>query len=102
MVEVIAEGENAAIALDGCFGERRLAAPGLNYDVLRQIRAQDFVPSHHLLSMLLQDGLDALIEVRLQVVSARETVGSGELLDLRIGVPLVVQNLVAANVEELV
>ena len=68
VIEIIAGRKDARKAVPRSFGERLLAAPGLNHDVLRQIRIENFVPALHPLSVLRHYLLEPPIEVCLQIV----------------------------------
>jgi len=52
-VAVVAAGhcESAASAIR----QRSLSPPGLNYDVFRQIRVKDFIPTYHFFAMFHED-----------------------------------------------
>ena len=67
-IDVVAVGKNAAIALLGGFGERRLAAPRLDHDVFRHAGDEDFVPADDGFAMLGDEFLHALVEVGLQIL----------------------------------
>ena len=70
--------------------------------LLRQVGTKNFVPSQHGFSVLADDLLHPLVEVGLQIVVVLQAVGPHELLDLRIGVPLLAVYLVASDVKKLV
>ena len=60
---------------------------------------QDFVPAHHDLVVLGDDLLQPLVEVSLQVLIVFHAVSMNEFLNLRIRVPLLAVDFVAADVE---
>ena len=60
---------------------------------------QNFIPAHHGFVILGHDFLQALVEVGLQVLIVLHAVGVDEGLNLRIGVPLLAVDFVAADVE---
>src|SRR5579871_4542156 len=60
---------------------------------------KNFVPADHDLVVLCQDLFQALIEIRLQVLIVLHAVGVNVFLNLRIRVPLLAVDLVAADVE---
>ena len=79
--------------------QRGLPAPGLHDNRLGQIRMQDFIPADHGLVILGHNLLQALVEIGLQILIVLHAVGFHEFLNLRIRVPLLAVDLVAANVE---
>ncbi len=101
-IEVIAVRKDPAIALLCGRSERSGAAPGLDGDVFRQTRIQNFVPANHALAMLLNDGLEPLVEIGLQRLVALDAVRAHELLNLLVRVPLLAVHLVASNMKKLI
>ena len=59
---------------------------------------QHLVPTDHDFVVLVHDLLQALVEVRLQILVILHPVGMNELLDLRILVPTLTANLVPSDV----
>src|SRR5205823_123079 len=101
-VQVIAIRKESAVALLRGSGQRSRSTPGLNGDVLRQGRIENFVPANHAFAVLLDDWLEMPVEIRLQRLIVFEAVGALELLNLLVGVPLLAVHFVAAHVKKLV
>ena len=58
VIEIIAEGKNAAMTFLRGLCQRSRTSPGLNHCVGFQVRIQNFVPAHHGLPVFLQDLLE--------------------------------------------
>src|SRR5262249_5054872 len=98
-VEVVTERKQSAIALLRGRRQRFLSAPGFDNDGLRQVGAQNLVPSHHDLVMPGEDLLQSLVEVRLQVPIAFQSVRTDESLDIRIVIPRLAVYFVSTDME---
>src|SRR5688500_7562029 len=97
-IDVEAVRKNSVVTFACGFGERCRAAPRVNHDVFRQLRLQNFVPTDHLLAILLQDLEQARVEVSLERVVVLDPFSFHERLDRRIAVPLLAFVLVTADV----
>ena len=80
-------------------GQRLLATPGLNHNVLRQIRLQNFIPSFHALAVVRHNFFHALVEQCLQRGGVSDVVRFHELADMRLAGPGFRADLVAADVK---
>src|SRR5260370_42201725 len=93
---------NSMVALCPSLCKRSLPTPRLNHDILRHSGNKNFVPADHCFAVFSDNLLQALAEVSLQRIVVLQSVRLFELLNLRIGVPLLSVHLVAANVKILV
>src|SRR6266849_7134162 len=98
-IEVIAIRKNSVVALCRRLRQGGLPTPRLNHDILRHSGNKNFVPADHCFAMLRDNLLQALAEVSLQRLVVLQSVRFFELLNLRVGVPLLSVYLVAANVK---
>src|SRR5262249_5531213 len=55
MIQVVAQRKHSAKPLPGRGGARSLSPPGLDHNVLWQIRMENLIPSDHSLAVLLQN-----------------------------------------------
>src|SRR5436305_6895405 len=94
--------QQSAITLLGRRSQRLLTAPGLDHNVLGQIRAQDFIPSHHGFAVLAHDLLYAFVEVGLQFLVVLDSMRALELLYFRIRIPLLSIYFVTTDVEVMI
>ncbi len=101
-IEIVTIRQEPAISLAHRFGQRLLAAPGLDHNLLRQISVENLVPAHHHFSMLPDDLLQTSVEICLQIQVVLEMMAAFECPDCRIAVPLLAVDLVAADVEVLI
>src|SRR5579872_85948 len=102
-VEIVGGREDSLKAQTGSVGERFLPAPRLDQNIFRKIGIHDLVPTLHVLAVLLDDLLKALIEVRLQLVVVLEIVLFLEVGDVYALVPLgPLGHFIAADVEVLI
>ena len=100
MIQIVASGKNSRVTLPCCFGQRLLALPGLNHNVLGQIGGQHLVPALCSLAVFGDDLLDALGEISLQVVIVLDLMLAHECLNLRVFLPLLSVYFVAPDVEK--
>src|SRR6266404_2129981 len=101
-VQIVAVRKDSAETLLCRQGERRLPPPGLNHDVLRHARHQHFVPADNDFSVFDHQLLDAPAEIRLQRVVVLDSVVSYVRLNLRVRVPFLAVDLVAADMKEVI
>ncbi len=101
-IQIVAVRKNSPETLLGRQRERCLPAPGLNYDVLGHARHQHFVPADNNFSMLDHQLLDTAAEIGLQRVVVLDVVRFHVGLNLRVGVPFLAVDLVAADMKEVI
>src|SRR5260221_3813720 len=87
-VDVVASREHAPITASRGFSQRALPAPGLNDDIFGGIGLQYFVPSFHDFLVADDDLLDLGCENHLQGATVLDRMRSHELLNARVGLPL--------------
>src|SRR2546423_14244027 len=96
-MDVIRGRQDAVVTLLRRFSQGGGAAPRLNHDVFRELRLQDFIPTNHLLSMLLQNLQQPLVKVSLKRGIVLDAFILHEGLDTWIPVPLFALILITAN-----
>src|ERR1700722_3869015 len=98
-VDVVASREHASITASCGFCQRVLPAPGLNDNIFGGIGLQYFVPSFHDFLVAGDDLLDLGCEKHLQSPTVFNRMRSHELLNARIGLPLLDIALISSRVK---
>ena len=99
MVQIIPIGEDSHVSLFGNLGQGFRTTPALHNHVCGEFRMKDLIPSHHLFPMFFYDGLDAFVEISLQVMIVLHPMLLFEGADIRIGVPMFTVDLISADMK---
>ena len=98
-IEVVRSGEYSLKALLRSLRERGFAAPGLDDNVARKGRVENFVPADHVLVKVGENLEDARVEVSLEVRVVFELMRVHESEDARVGLPVGRGGFVTADVD---